>query len=245
MLFNRAIQLWVCNSVITTSAAIVFQAVLNISVAQNPALPQNLPVLFPPPPAPPPIVKDRSPIVSFERTWRGASLRYHQRLLESNKPPLFLRIWSPLKFKNSPKERAFGRVQTIALLLYGPEQRGIPMDFMSNMKRQDSLLQKSLCLWDHNQQHHRASAWQFYPWTEWPVYFEADSATSYSSFSSCLVFRFSPIVLTLLTSRIILWNNYQLRFCEQLKIILWMEIRPGLVNDRCSTVMSYQVNLSN
>ena len=46
------------------------------------------------------------------------------------------------KFKNIPKERAFGRVQTIALLLYGSEQRGIPMDFKSDMTRQDSLLQK-------------------------------------------------------------------------------------------------------
>ena len=41
---------------------------------------------------------------------------------------------------------------------------------------QDSIRQKSLCLWDHNyQQHHRASAWQFYHWTEWPVYFAANS----------------------------------------------------------------------
>ena len=150
-----------------------------------------------------------------------------------------------IKIQKQPKGESLWQSSNDLLPPYSPEQRGIPMDFKSDMTRQDSLLQKSLCLWDHNQQHHRASAWQFYPWTEWPVYFEADSATSYSSFSSCLIFRFSPIVLTLLTSRIILWNNYQLRFCEQLKIILWMEIRPGLVNDRCSTVMSYQVNLSN
>ena len=49
------------------------------------------------------------------------------------------------KFKNSPHERAFGRVQ-YALLPYGPEQRGIPMDFKSDLTRQDSLLQKSLNL---------------------------------------------------------------------------------------------------
>ena len=36
VLFNRAIQRWVCNSVNITCTAIVFQAVLNISVAQNP-----------------------------------------------------------------------------------------------------------------------------------------------------------------------------------------------------------------
>ena len=34
--FNCAIQLWVCNSVNITCTAIVFQAVLNISVTQNP-----------------------------------------------------------------------------------------------------------------------------------------------------------------------------------------------------------------
>ena len=36
VLFNRAIQLWLCNSVNITCKAIVFQAVLNISVTQNP-----------------------------------------------------------------------------------------------------------------------------------------------------------------------------------------------------------------
>ena len=89
--------------------------------AQNiAALPQNLPVLsrLPPPPPPPPPFPPTNSLwslpKSFERTWGGASLRYHQRLLESNKLPLFLRIWSPLKFKNSPKRRAFGRVQMIA-----------------------------------------------------------------------------------------------------------------------------------
>ena len=34
--FNGAIHLWVCNSVNITCKAIVFQAVLNISVTQNP-----------------------------------------------------------------------------------------------------------------------------------------------------------------------------------------------------------------
>ena len=36
VLFNGAIHLWVCNSVNITCKAIVFQAVLNISVTQNP-----------------------------------------------------------------------------------------------------------------------------------------------------------------------------------------------------------------
>ena len=36
VLFNRAVQLWVCNSVNITCRSIVSQAVLNISVAQNP-----------------------------------------------------------------------------------------------------------------------------------------------------------------------------------------------------------------
>ena len=44
---------------------------------------------------------------------------------------------------------------------------------------------------------------------------------------------------------IIIWNNYPLRLCEQSKIIIKMEIWRGLVNHRCSTVMSYQINLSN
>ena len=38
VLFNRAIQLWVCNSVYVTCTAIVFQAVLNISVTHNPLI---------------------------------------------------------------------------------------------------------------------------------------------------------------------------------------------------------------
>ena len=106
----------------------------------------------------------------------GASPRYHQRLQDTNTETRHFFAHMIFKFKNSPKERASGRVQTFAVLLYGPEQRGIPMDFKSDMTRQDSLLQKSLCLWDHNyQQHHRASSWQFYHWTEWPVYFDADS----------------------------------------------------------------------
>ena len=101
----------------------------------------------------------------------GAAPRYHQRLQETNTEAQHFFAHMIVKFKNSPKERASGRVQTIALLLYGPEQRGIPIDFKFHITRQDSLLQKSLCLWDHNyQQHHRASARQFCHWTEWPVY---------------------------------------------------------------------------
>ena len=109
----------------------------------------------------------------------GEVQRCHQRLKETRTLPLFLAhnffFFMVAKFKNSPKERASGRVWTIALLLYGPEKRGIPIDFRSELTRQNSLLQKSLCLWDHNQKHYRASAWHFYHWTEWPVYFEADS----------------------------------------------------------------------
>ena len=88
----------------------------------------------------------------------GAALRYHQRLEETNTETRHFFAHLIVKFKNRPKERASGRVRTIALLPYSAEQRSISMDFKSDMTRQDSLLQKSLCLWDHNQQHHRASA---------------------------------------------------------------------------------------
>ena len=144
--------------------------------------------------------------------------------------PSFLRIWSQLKFNNSPKERAFGRVHAIALLLYGREQGVIPMDFKSDMTRQDSLLQKSLCLSDHNRLSTAPSGLRvaILPLNRVTSVFWGrlliEKTTSYSSFSSCLVFRFSPIVLTLLTSRI---------------IINW----PDLVDHRGSTVMSYQIKL--
>ena len=43
----------------------------------------------------------------------GVAPRYHQRLQETNTIPLFF-AHMVVKFKSSPKERAFGRVQTIA-----------------------------------------------------------------------------------------------------------------------------------
>ena len=73
VLFNRAIQLWVCNSVNVTCTAIVFQAVLYISVTQNPLIRAHRPkapkTCNPPlnadpesfsPPQTPTIVNDRS-----------------------------------------------------------------------------------------------------------------------------------------------------------------------------------------
>ena len=133
---------------------------------------QPSPKIYQPPP-PPQIFNDRSLIVSSElnAVHPCVTISFYKKPTIS----LFFAHMITIKIQKQPKGESLWQSSNDRLLLYGPEQRGIPMDFMSDLTRQDSLLQKSLCLWDHNQQHHRASAWQFYHWTEWPVYFEADS----------------------------------------------------------------------
>ena len=95
-------------------------------------------------------------VYSFERTWRRGPALLSASTGNQHDCSFFFRIWSS-SLKTSQRREPLAEFKRS--LFYSTDlnvQRGTPMHFKSDMTRQDSLLQKSLCLWDHNQQHHRS-----------------------------------------------------------------------------------------
>ena len=135
-----------------------------------------------------------------------------------------------VKFKNSPKGRAFGRVQTIAFYPTVQNNEVFPwtlsptwhdrIHFFKNRFAFEIIVNSTIGPPRDTSTTGQSGQFILRLTLNWVNYY-----LSCSSFSFCLVFRFTPIILTFLTSRII-FNNQWMRLS-----IIWciMEIEDSVI----------------